>query len=491
LIVAVTGACLTGAAVFFITSAGASLTGSTFEIDGNLYKSTTTGTDWCNETEPAGTHTACVTADLAPNLQTAQDTPPGTGDDSFVGGTKQDSVPNNCPGDKGCVGSGSVPGKGDLDRFYLAHETGSNNHPFVYMGFELLPVSSPSASVHEGIEFNQKFCDSSAATNDCSANGVTPVRTAGDLLFVYDLEGGANPALSVRKWLTSSSQPPGTCEVSSNSPPCWSTPVSVTGEAANNGGGSVVDPINPGAPRTIQQFRFGEASVDLSPFITGCQGFASAYIVSRSSGNSDTAQMKDLISPLHANINACGTAKVVKQDDAGNKINGVTFNLYKDAGNDGVYVDGTDNTAANLVGSCQTGSDGSCTISDVVPGNYWFVEDTSTVPGDYFPANPDHQFVTVTSGQTVTKTFTNPRKHRVIVLVCHQGSNTLVKSDVSDGTTTKQSLDGTGLTQAQQAQLCGTATGQLGSAGAVFSGLAHGPASFSVDVGRVNGVPHS
>ena len=38
-----------------------------------------------------------------------------------------------------------------------------------------------------------------APATGCSANGVTPIRTAGDMLVIYDLSnGGTNPTLSIR-----------------------------------------------------------------------------------------------------------------------------------------------------------------------------------------------------------------------------------------------------------------------------------------------------
>ena len=175
-------------AVFFVAASSGNLTGSTFEsTDGNLVKNT--GTDWCNAVNGSG-----VCTSTAPNLVEGQDKAPGSHDDSFANGTKQDdAVPS--------VGDGGIPNKGDLDRFYIANElVGGKN--FVYLGFELLPVSNASASVHIGFEFNKNACDTVTHVG-CSGNNVTPARSAGDILVVYDLEGGGNPALSFRRWVLS------------------------------------------------------------------------------------------------------------------------------------------------------------------------------------------------------------------------------------------------------------------------------------------------
>ena len=144
--------------VLFVASASGNLTGSTFEsTDGNLVKGS--GTDWCN------TVVSNVCTVTAPNLATGQDTPPGNGDDSFANGTKQDdAVPS--------IGNGSIPPKGDLDRFYIANELVSAKN-FVYLGFELLPVSNASASVHMGFEFNKNFCDPVTQTSMFQASTST------------------------------------------------------------------------------------------------------------------------------------------------------------------------------------------------------------------------------------------------------------------------------------------------------------------------------
>src|SRR5213593_141769 len=87
----------------------ANLTGSTFEIDGNLVVNTAGNKDWAN----------------APNLKTGFDKATGTTDDSFGQGTKEDTaVPT--------ITDGSIPNnKSDLKRFYVASESvGSND--FLY-----------------------------------------------------------------------------------------------------------------------------------------------------------------------------------------------------------------------------------------------------------------------------------------------------------------------------------------------------------------------
>ena len=136
-------------------------------------------------------------------------------------------------------------------------------------------------------------------------------RTAGDILIVYDFEGGSGPVvLTLRKWVTS-----GACEVGSSSPPCWGPATNLTaGELAEGAvnTSTVVDALSPPAlprrtgtsvDRNLATQEFGEAGINLTaagviPQNT-CVSFGKAFAVSRSSGNSAQAQMKDLVGPAN------------------------------------------------------------------------------------------------------------------------------------------------------------------------------------------------
>ena len=375
-------------AVFFVAASSGNLTGSTFEsTDGNLVKST--GTDWCN------TVVSNVCTSTAPNLAKGQDTPPGNGDDSFANGTKQDdAVPS--------IGSGSIPPKGDLDRFYIANEfVGGKN--FVYLGFELLPVSNASASVHMGFEFNKNACDPVTHAG-CSANNVTPARSAGDILVVYDLEGGGNPALSFRRWVLS-----GSCEISQDTAPCWGLKQPLSSSVADGSlnAGTVTDPINPGAPRSIGTFRFGEAAINLtdSNILSGCAALGSVYVVSRSSGDSGTATMKDFIAPQKVNINNCGTIIAKKVTDPNPDTTNTSFS----------FTAGGGLTPTSF--SLKNGD--SKTFSGVNPGSGYTLAET--VPSGWGLSSAtcdDGSPVTnidVGAAETVTCTFTDRKAGSIIV----------------------------------------------------------------------------
>ena len=249
-----------------------------------------------------------------------------TADTSFNGGVKQD---NNCPG----VGVGKPPNKDDLTRVYLASKTGSNGHTYLDLAWARISQNSTSSSAHVGFEFNK-------GTTACPAgsNGLVQ-RTAGDVLVVYDFEGGSGaPVLTLRRWLTDPSDPAQAsyftdpndpCDVDSSAPPCWGDAKDLTAGGFAEGKvntGDVVDALSPPAlgtnpgtsvDRTLKTQEFGEAGIDLTaagviPANT-CASFGKAYAVSRSSGQSSQAQMKDLVGPAPFNLTNCGEIKIIKR----------------------------------------------------------------------------------------------------------------------------------------------------------------------------------
>jgi hypothetical protein len=236
-------------------------------------------------------------------------------DTAFAGGTKQD---NNCA----TVGTGKAPNKDDLKRIYLASKVDPvTGKVYLALSWVRIPQNTTSPSAHVGFEFNQ-------GETACPAGSDGLVqRTAGDLLFVYDFEGGSadDPVITVRTWVTS-----GPCEVGSSSPPCWGPSVNLTdagfAEAQVNTSlvGPVLDALSPPTPpattsvdATLGLNEFGEAIIDLTGagiFAPGtCRSFGKAFGVSRSSGNSAQAQMKDLAGPGDFNLQNCGTIIIKKR----------------------------------------------------------------------------------------------------------------------------------------------------------------------------------
>jgi hypothetical protein len=230
-----------------------------------------------------------------------------TSDTAFAGGTKQD---DDCP----TINTGKAPNKDDLKRIYLASKVVAG-HTYLMLAWVRIPQNTTSASAHIGFEFNKGTDGPCAAGSD----GLVK-RVAGDMLIVYDFEGGSadEPVITLRRWVTS-----GPCEVGSKSAPCWGTATNLTAlgyaEAKVNTFGTVTDAIAPSPPDSLGTNEFGEAGIDLTAaevFTEGtCESFGTAFGVSRSSGNSGTAQMKDLVGPADFTLANCGTVIIRKVTD--------------------------------------------------------------------------------------------------------------------------------------------------------------------------------
>jgi hypothetical protein len=359
---------LMGAATTLASHSEVSLAGSNFEIDtdANLKVDDAGSLDWANVTEVR-----------------RQDLDTGPGDNSFGQGAKEDTaVPT--------VVDGSIPpNKSDL-KFFGVYQEGSTSTGFLNLYWSR--VQDPQGTTNMDFEFNQ--------SGTLSANGVTPVRTAGDLLIIYDLSnGGTVPTLAKSTWSGTS----------------WGAPVTLNG---TNSAGSIntsaipageADGLGAHSVRT-----FGEAQLRLSsifPDPTVCASFGSAYLKSRSS-DSFTSALKDFIAPVPVNISNCGSISIHKQDDGGNALANVSFTLYTNnaplaapRGAEDILVAGK---------SCTTNASGNCTITGVLAGTYWVVEGT---PPAGYQAAPD-QAVTVTASETpVSVTFVNPRLRGSIKVV--------------------------------------------------------------------------
>ena len=292
------------------TGAQANLDGSPFDAgDGNLEVNGVED-DWAtaaiNCVSTAGAVVGC-----------GLDLPTGQQDNSFGQGTKEDTaVPS--------VVSGQIPNnKSDLTRFYASVKTEDNGKDYAYLAWER--VQEPNGTTNMDFEFNK------SAT--LSANGVTPVRSAGDVLIKYDLaQGGVNPVLGFHRWVTDESTeltPAQACEAS-NTFPCWDKVHSLANQSlfeASINTAIVVDPINPDAPRSLSPRTFGEAAIDLTgsgiiPAGT-CETFSGAYLKSRSS-DSFTAALKDFIAPVPLNFQKCGSIKIRKTTVGGDGTFGYT-----------------------------------------------------------------------------------------------------------------------------------------------------------------------
>src|SRR5215216_6396206 len=150
----------------------ASLAGSNFEIDvdANLKQNDPAPSiDWASVTEIRAT-----------------DKVNGTGDDSYAGGVKEDTV---CPA---ATTDSIPPNKSDLLSFHVYREPGSGTHPG-FLNLAWSRVTEPTGTTLMDFEFNK-------SSTKC-ASGPNVVRTVGDLLIEYSIDqGGSRADITGRTW---------------------------------------------------------------------------------------------------------------------------------------------------------------------------------------------------------------------------------------------------------------------------------------------------
>jgi hypothetical protein len=250
-------------------------------------------------------------------------------DSVFAGGVKQD---DSCA----TVQAGpKPPNKDDLKRVYIATKKDATagsptlNHTFLALAWARIPQNTTSASAHVAFEFNQNDPDVTACPTAAS-DGLVPrsVANGGDMLIVYDFEGGNDPAiLKLLRWKNGTTAlAADLCEASGKKPTasgCWVFQAGLTAqgfaEAKVNTSDST-DNLAPGGTDTLHTQEFGEAIIDLTdagvfqanPSAGQCTSFGRMFAVSRSSGNSAQAQMKDLVGPGDVSLSNCGGLTIIK-----------------------------------------------------------------------------------------------------------------------------------------------------------------------------------
>lgn len=531
------------------THGSSSLGSSKFEIDddANLAVDHAPSIDW-----------ASVPDDRQEDILISED------DDSFGQGSKEDTpVP--------AVVDGSIPpNKSDLLHFGVYFE---ENTDFMHVFWHR--VQEPSGTTNMDFELNQ--------SEVTSGNGVTPVRTAGDMLIQYDLsQGGTHPQLFLSKWVATG---PGSQCQASNKTPCWGTKVNLTeaGDAIGSINTAAIPAAQADGLGDISPRTFGEATIDLTGLLppgSVCNTFASAYLKSRSS-DSFSSSLKDFIAPIGVGGDSCGDLKIVKNNNSNQPLAGAKFKVYADDGDqvpqlgtldaqigdectttdDGtgdctffdipigtkVWVKETQaptgylpiddpvlqeisdnllftvtftNTPAlgslevtkvddgqnlmnnikfTLVGTstlgnsvnlnCVTGvsnssggatpATGKCSFLNVEIGTYTLDEDATTLPSGYLKDPTFPKQVTITSGGLETKVATNPRAHRVVVLVCHEGTNSLLSTNVLNNASNKSSISGV---PAHLAAKNVTPEDLCNIGGASFGGLGHGDSTSTASI---------
>ena len=415
------------AALVFVLAASASIsTDAGFEgDDANLVSNG--ATDW-NSFSPAwsgtkpyrtGTDTSTVANWTFTGVEDAQK-PPDKSDTQFGGGVKQD---DDCAK---LSSTSNPPNKDDLKRIYIANAT-VGGHVYLALGWARIPQNTTSSSMHVAFEFNQ----ADPSTDGCGSGSSLVKRSSsngGDMLVVYDFEGGSVPVtLKLLRWKTS-----GTCEQTSKaatSAGCWVNTANFNAWQAKVNTTDSSDAIAPDGTDTLHTQEFGEAIVDLttagvfpaSP--TACLSFGRAFGVSRSSGNSGTAAMEDLAGPADLNITNCGTVivKKVTKDTSGTVTTsdttqfGYSTTVQTLPGPNSVadfHLTGQPSgtpSDTKTIRDAQAGTGLTVTESD--PGSSYALDTIVCTGGSNRSTNPTTRVATfdLGAGQTVTCTYTNKK----------------------------------------------------------------------------------
>lgn len=342
-----------------------------------------------------------------------EDLPSGGADNSFGNGSKEDTpVPS--------VVSGSIPpNKSDLKTFGGYREVGTNGDTLLHLFWHR--VQEPSGTTNMDFEFNK--------SRTASANGVTPVRSAGDLLIQYDLsQGGTNPVLSLSRWVTTGAG--SQCE-GSNATPCWGTRANLTaaGIATGSINTSAITAAESDGLGAISPRTFGEASINFSALLRlenpdappSCFAFGSAYLKSRSS-DSFTAAMKDFIAPVPVDISNCGTVIIRKQTNPDEPANTSMFGFTKTFTTSPTTANTfslTDDAVQEYTGSVFVGQPGTVQEATLPPG--WDLESidcTASTSGAGVTTDlvtKSLSFTLASSTDKVDCTFTNRARGTIII----------------------------------------------------------------------------
>ncbi len=385
----------------FALGASSTIGLSTFEaVDGNLKVDTAGNLDWANVAE----------------LRQLDAT--GPTDDSFGQGTSEDDpVPT--------IVTGSIPpNKSDLKSMSFYALNVDATHRYVELAWSR--VQDPSGTTNMDFEFNK--------SSVLSANGVTPVRSAGDALVQYDLaRGGSVPELFLSRWVTSG---PGSQCVANNTTPCWGNttasglPPRVNLTAAGIATGSINTVAIPAGESdglgALSARTFGEAEIDLSAFGGGgagtCAVFGSGYLKSRAS-NSFHAEIKDFVPPETLNLNTCGAVIIRKVTDPASDPTAVQFGYTKSFATDPA----TGNTFSLGDGQNQA-------FSGVLQGTgYTVVEDTLPVGWEFVSVDCSASSGVTPSVNGATVTFAIDSPSDVLDCTYHnRARGTIIVEKITD-----------------------------------------------------------
>jgi len=295
----------------------------------------------------------------------------GTGDDSYAGGVKEDTV---CPA---ATTDSIPPNKSDLLSFHFYREPASaGNQGFLNLAWSR--VSEPSGTTLMDFEFNQ-------SSTKC-ASGPNVVRTAGDLLIEYAIDqGGSRADITGRTWTGTAWGAPVDLDVNSavcGGNPCAAGTINSSPIPAAESDGLISSGSK--EPRT-----FGEAQIDLRLIFqpNKCTSIGSAMLKSRSS-DAFTSQLKDFVAPVALNITNCGKVIIRKQTVPDEDPNTTLFGYTKSFGTDPTSANTftlTDDGVKDYGNTVLFGS-GYTVVEDVIPANWAFTSVNCSASANVTPS---------------------------------------------------------------------------------------------------------
>jgi len=227
------------------------------------------------------------------SLVTVADKPSGSSDDTYAGDGAAE--PALCPA---VDLTHAAPQKSDIQSF--SYGTDSAAPGVLYLAWTR---KFAGGTLAVDFEFNQ-------GATGCG-NGVNPVRQDGDLMVVYEFDGGTVQDVQVRTWTAGA----------------WSSPV------------TPVPAVAAEAEISADQL-FGELSIDLTHSAfkifdpDDCKAFTTGWAKSRTGNSFTTSKVKDFVAPRTVTVSNCGSLKVVKdaQPDAADDFG------FTASGNSGTYA---------------------------------------------------------------------------------------------------------------------------------------------------------
>lgn len=470
--------------------------------------------------------------------------PAGTVDTSFVkdftAGSNSDSTYHE-PSNKddqaisstggsevwGCTTVANATDKNDIVNAYavsVVKTISGSPHQIIYFGVERF---DNSGDAFLGVWFFQDL-----VACDPDLGKFTGSKTTGDVLLLVNFTGGgSNAVVSAFEYTEGATEtspgtltPAGTTTFDCTSP---TLPSDHTFCATTNTDGvsppwPMVDKKKPGGPSanpddTHEPFQFFEGGIDLTDTFDLAEPICIQSLLAETRSSSSTdATLKDFAG---GDFNTCGGIRATKyfdkNADGSRDADGPDNDLATTGDNEGplsgwiIFIDagaqngtldnedancnGVEDGSENWAGSEPVGeicgitdSNGDVVFSNLAAGTYRVCEVLQASWTNTDPGGTDlcEEGVSVGGGGgETTVDFGNTVLHKIIVLICHESSNTLVSATndltmtIGGTTVNRTSLPPGGGGSITDAQLC-----SLGTSANQFTGLPHGAQSVSVNV---------